>query len=158
MKLDVSIRRALIAVWLVWQAHSGVAQTDNYDLYVSYTDSVEVAIDLANLRTLTFSSSDRTMTANYRDGGSYTHDYSRIGKMYFAVANGIGQVEADSPSLYRLDGELLTLHEEARSAALYRLDGTLVINITEREVWLGELPEGIYILRVDNQTAKLCVR
>ena len=78
--------------------------------------------------------------------------------MYFAVANGIGQVEADSPSLYRLDGELLTLHEEARSAALYRLDGTLVINITEREVWLGELPEGIYILRVDNQTAKLCVR
>lgn len=158
MKINAFICRILIAVGLVWQAHSAVAQTDNYDLYVSYTDSVEVAIDLANLRTLTFSYSDRTMTANYRDGGSYTHDYSRIGKMYFAVADGIGQVETDSPALYRLDGVQLTLHEEVRSATLYRLDGTLVMNITGREVWLGELPKGIYILRVDNQIAKLCVR
>lgn len=135
-----------------------MAQTDNFDLYVSYKDSAVVSLDLANLRSLKFSYSDRTMTANYRNGGSHTHDYTRIGCMYFAISNDIVGVEADEKLLYRLEGTMLTLHEDARHAVLYGVDGKLVMNITDRVVSLYGLKPGIYVLRVDNQTAKLCVQ
>lgn len=151
------MRRLLVAGIVLWQTHSAMAQTDNFDLYVSYTDSVEVSLDLANLRSLKFSYSARTMTANYRNGDSQTHDYSRIGKMYFAAASGIEEVGTED-KLYILDGTTLTLNEEAHNAVLYRLDGTQVMTIDNRVVELRSLQPGIYILRVDNQTAKLCVR
>lgn len=158
IKIDALIRRVLVVGGLVWLSHSAVAQTDSFDLYVSYTDSVEASIDLASLRSLTFSYNDRTMTAHYRGGASSTHDYTRIGKMYFAIDNGIEEVELDEQVWYSLDGVLLELREEVQHAALYRLDGTLVMRITGSKVSLGGLPAGIYILRVDNKTAKLCVR
>ena len=135
-----------------------MAQTDNFDLYVSYKDSAVVSLDLANLRSLKFSYSDRTMTANYRDGSSYTHDYVRIGRMYFAISNDIVDVETEMNLLYRLEGTVLTLHEDAHHAVLYGVDGKLVMNITDRVVSLSRLKPGIYVLRVDNQTAKLCVQ
>lgn len=151
------IRRLLVAGIVLWQSHSAMAQTDSFDLYVSYTDSVEVSLDLANLRSLKFSYSARTMTANYRNGSSQTYDYSRMDKMYFAASSGIEVVNTED-KLYTLNGTTLTLSEEAQIAVLYRLDGTQVITIANREAELRGLQPGIYILRVDNQTAKLCVR
>ena len=151
------IRRLLVAGIVLWQSHCAMAQTENLDLYVSYTDSVEVSLDLANLRSLKFSYSARTMTANYRNGSSQTYDYSRMDKMYFAASNGTEVVNTED-KLYTLNGTTLTLSEEAQIAVLYRLDGTQVITIANREAELRGLQPGIYILRVDNQTAKLCVR
>ncbi len=148
----------LVAGTLAWWTGGAMAQADNFDFYVSYKDSAVVSLDLANLRSLKFSYSDRTMTANYRNGGSHTHDYTRIGCMYFAISNDIVGVEADEKLLYRLEGTMLTLHEDARHAVLYGVDGKLVMNITDRVVSLYGLKPGIYVLRVDNQTAKLCVQ
>lgn len=148
----------LVAGTLAWWTCGTMAQADNFDFYVSYKDSAVVSLDLGNLRSLKFSYSDRTMTANYRNGGSHTHDYTRIGCMYFAISNDIVGVEADEKLLYRLEGTMLTLHEDARHAVLYGVDGKLVMNITDRVVSLYGLKPGIYVLRVDNQTAKLCVQ
>ena len=148
----------LVAGTLAWWTGGAMAQADNFDFYVSYKDSAVVSLDLANLRSLKFSYSDRTMTANYRNGGSHTHDYTRIGCMYFAISNDIVGVEADEKLLYRLEGTMLTLHEDARQAVLYGVYGKLVMNITDRVVSLYGLKPGIYVLRVDNQTAKLCVQ
>ena len=67
MRKERSICRILATCAIVWCAGGAVAQTENFDLYVSYTDSAVVSLDLANLRSLKFSYSDRTMTANYRD-------------------------------------------------------------------------------------------
>ena len=92
------------------------------------------------------------------DGSSYTHDYVRIGRMYFAISNDIVDVETEMNLLYRLEGTVLTLHEDAHHAVLYGVDGKLVMNITDRVVSLSGLKPGIYVLRVDNQTAKLCVQ
>ena len=78
--------------------------------------------------------------------------------MYFAVSNDVIGVETDEKMLYRLDGTMLTLHEDARLAVLYGVDGKPVMNITDRVVSLEGLTSGIYVLRVDNQTAKLCVK
>lgn len=158
MRKERSICRILATCAIAWCAGGAVAQTENFDLYVSYTDSAVVSLDLANLRSLKFSYSDRTMTANYRDGSNYTHDYTRIGSMYFAISNGVIGVETDEKMLYRLDGTMLTLHEDARLAVLYGVDGKPVMNITDRVVSLDGLTSGIYVLRVDNQTAKLCVK
>lgn len=148
----------LVAGTLAWWIGGAMAQADNFDFYVSYKDSAVVSLDLTNLRSLKFSYSDRTMTANYRNGGSHTHDYTRIGCMYFAISNDIVGVETDEKLLYRLEGTMLTLHEDARHAVLYGVDGKLVMNITDRVVSLYGLKPGIYVLRVDNQTAKLCVQ
>lgn len=158
MRIERSVCRILAAFVIAWWTNAAIAQTENFDLYASYTDSVVVSLDLANLRSLKFSYSDRTMTANYRDGSNYTHDYTRIGCMYFAVSNGVIGVEADDKALYRLDGTILTLHEEACHAVLYGIDGKPVMKIADRVVSLHGLMPGIYVLRVDNQTAKLCVQ
>lgn len=136
----------------------GVAQTEGFDLYVSYTDGTEVSLDLARLRSMTFSYNDRMMTVNYRDGSSYTHSYEHMGRMYFAVADGIDAMEADDACLFSLEGTTLTLLNGVRSAKLYRLDGSCLMTIADRVVSLQGLPAGVYILRVDYQTAKLCVR
>lgn len=157
MKSIGLMRRLLVAGIVLWQSHCVMAQTDNFDLYVSYTDSVEVSLDLPNLRSLKFSYSARTMTANYRNGNSQTYDYSRMDKMYFATSSGIETVNTED-KLYALNGTTLTLSEEAHSAVLYRLDGTQVMTIANRDVELRGLQPGIYILRIDNQTAKLCVQ
>jgi hypothetical protein len=78
--------------------------------------------------------------------------------MYFAISNDIVDVETEMNLLYRLEGTVLTLHEDAHHAVLYGVDGKLVMNITDRVVSLSGLKPGIYVLRVDNQTAKLCVQ
>lgn len=157
MKKCSVLHRLLAIALMLWQGQELMAQADGFDWYVSYTDSAEVSLDLANLRSLKFSYSERTMTANYRDGSSRTHDYSRISKMYFAAASGIDAVTSDK-QLYALNGTMLTLNEKVNSAVLYRLDGTPVMTITDSVVQLHGLQPGIYVLRVDNQTAKLCVR
>lgn len=152
------VLRMLVATLLCGVAQYGMAQTDGFDLYVSYTDGRVVSLDLAHLRSMTFSYNDRTMIANYRDGSSYTHSYEHMGRMYFAAASGIGVVTADDRRLFSLEGTTLALHEGVRSAMLYRLDGSCMMTITDRVVSLHGLPAGVYMLRVDNQTAKLCVR
>lgn len=157
MKKGSVLCRLLVIALMLWRGQTIMAQADGFDWYVSYTDSAEVSLDLANLRSLKFSYSERTMIANYRDGSSRTHDYSRISKMYFAAASGINAVNSDK-QLYVLKGTMLTLNEEVNSAVLYRLDGTPVMTITDGVAQLQGLQPGIYILRVDNQTAKLCVR
>ena len=75
----------------------------------------------------------------------------------FAASSGIEAVNTED-KLYTLNGTTLTLNEEAHSAVLYRFDGTKVMTITNREAELRGLQSGIYILRIDNQTAKLCVQ
>lgn len=152
------LRRVIVAGFIVWLGQSAWAQDDGFEWYVSYPDSAEVALDLAHLRSLKFSYSERTMTANYRDGSSFTHDYTQMGKMYFAAASGIGEMSVSEAARYTLDGTMLTLHDDVQDAVLYRLDGTMVMEITDRVVSLDALPAGIYILRVDNQIVKLCVR
>lgn len=140
---------------------SGVnAQTEDYDLYVSYADSVEVSIDLTELRSLDFSYSTRTMTVNYRDGHSDAYDYSRIVKLYFdQVTSGIEQVVFRTEGeFYTLSGETLLLHECPRHAALYSIGGALVRTIREQRVSLDGIPAGVYVLRADSRTAKICVR
>lgn len=153
-----TVLRLLMAALLCGVTGYGVAQTEDFDLYVSYTDGTEVSLDLARLRSMTFSYNDRTMIANYRDGSSYTHSYEHMGRMYFAVADCIDAMEADDTCLFSLEGTTLALHEEVRSAMLYRIDGSCVMTVTDRVVSLQGLPAGAYILRVDNQTAKLCVQ
>ena len=158
MRVNRTIRQILAINALMWLSGLVMAQTDNFDLYVSFTDSVVVSLDLANLRSLKFSYTDRTMTADYRDGSSHTHNYARVGCMYFAAASGTNEMEAGSEMLYSLQGNILTLREGAQRASLYRLDGVLVKNIADRLVSLHDLQPGIYVLHVDNQTAKLCVQ
>ena len=145
-----------LCVGAVWRVD---AQSEGYDLYVAYKDSAVVSLDLASLRSLTFSYSDRTMTANYRNGDSDIYDYTRLNSMYFAEAtNGIVPMEVDEGALYTLQGRVLTLHEGAEQAVLYRLDGVPVMKITGQVVSLQGVQPGIYMLRVDNQMTKLCVR
>lgn len=157
-KFSVACRMAA-TMCLVCIAVSAKAQSDGSDLYISYTDSVEVSLDLVHLRSLEFSYSGRQMFANYRDGSSRTHDYSRIGKLYFdAVANGIEIVMPEERgALFTLAGTLLTLHSEASGAALYNMNGLLVKMFTGKEVSIDGLPSGVYVLRVDNQTTKICI-
>jgi hypothetical protein len=142
----------------MWMSSFVVAQGDKFDLYVSYVDNTVVSFDLANLRSLNFSYSERTMTVNYRDGRNATYDYEHMRRMYFASASGIDKIDSDDKPLYSLDGIVLTLHEGVEKAVLYRMDGSCVITISDRVVSLQGLPAGIYVLRIDNQTAKLCVR
>lgn len=132
---------------------------DDYDLYASYTDSVEVSLDLANLRSIEFSYRDRTLTANYRDGSNSLFDYSRIGKLYFdAATNGIEQVAIEKEgAFFTLSGNALTLHPESGNAALYGVNGALVTPLVGKTISLDGLPAGVYVLRVDNQTAKICI-
>lgn len=147
---------AALCIGAVWRAD---AQTEGYDLYVAYKDSAVVSLDLASLRSLTFTYSERTMTANYRNGDSDIYDYSRFGSMYFAEAtNGVAPMEVDDAALYALQGTVLTLRGGAEQAVLYRLDGVPVMKITGRVVSLQGVQPGIYVLRVDNQMTKLCVR
>lgn len=153
----IALRMLMAALLCVWTRY-GMAQTEDFDLYVSYTDGTLVSLNLAHLRSMTFSYNDRTMTANYRDGSSHTHSYEHMESMYFAAASGIDTIEADDMCLFSLNGTTLTLHEDVRRAMLYRLDGSSVMTVNDRMVSLQGLPAGVYILRVDNQTAKLCVR
>ena len=158
MRMSRTIRQILTINAFMWLSGHVMAQSENFDLYISYTDSVVVSLDLANLRSLKFSYTDRTMTAIYRDGNSHTHDYARVGCMYFAAASDINGIEAEGEKLYSLQGNILTLREGVQKASLYRLDGVLVKNIADRVVPLQDLQPGIYVLHVDNQTAKLCVQ
>lgn len=153
-------RRGFAVVLLACNMSLTYAQTDDFDLYMSFVDSVEVSLDLANLRSLTFSNTDRTMTASYRNGSSYTHDYSLIGRLYFdALANGMEELLPEEENvLYKLVGRVLTLHSEGRNVALYSMSGTLIMSLEGDVVKLDCLPSGIYVLRVNDQTAKLCVR
>ena len=152
------IYRILFVNVFMWMSSFVVAQGDKFDLYVSYVDNTVVSFDLANLRSLNFSYSERTMTVNYRDGRNTTYDYEHMRRMYFASASGIDKIDSDDKPLYSLDGIVLTLHEGVEKAVLYRMDGSCVITISDRVVSLQGLPAGIYVLRIDNQTAKLCVR
>lgn len=159
-KKYVTWKRLLFAVALcmgaMWQAN---AQTEGYDLYVAYRDSAVVSLDLANLRSLTFSYSNRTMTVNYHNGDSDTYDYTQLGLMYFAEAtNSVESLENSDAALYKLQGTVLTLCDGAEQAVLYRLDGVPVMEITSRAVSLQGVQPGIYVLRVDNKMTKLCVR
>lgn len=153
------LRRMLAVASMACSVAGAYAQTDGYDLYVSYTDSVEVSLDLAHLRSLTFSYRDRSMTAHYRDGSNSILDYSRIGKLYFdAATNGVAPTEVEAKgAFFTLSGDMLTLHAEPVSAALYSPNGALVTSLAGRVVSLAGLPAGIYILRVDNQIAKICL-
>lgn len=153
-----SFGRRLFAAACIACTAAGV-HADDYDLYVSYTDSVEVSLDLANLRSLKFTYRDRTMTANYRDGSNSLFDYSRIGKFYFdAATNGIEKVaSAQEGAFFTLSGDRLTLHTEWSNAALYGVNGALVTPLVGKTTSLTGLPAGVYVLRVDNQTAKICI-
>jgi hypothetical protein len=147
---------AALCIGAVWRAN---AQTEVYDLYFAYRDSAVVSLDLANLRSLTFSYSDRTMTAHYHNGDSDTYDYTQLGLMYFTEAtNGVESMEYDDAELYMVQGRVLTLHDGAEQVVLYRLDGVPVMEITSRAVSLQGVQPGIYVLRVDNQMTKLCVK
>ena len=153
-------RREFAAALLACSMSLTYAQADDFDLYMSFVDSVEVSHDLANLRSLTFSNTDRTMTASYRNGSSYTHDYSRIGRLYFdALANGMEEILSEEKNvLFTLVGRVLTLHGGGSNSAIYSMSGALVMQLEDGVVRLDCLPSGIYVLRVNNQTAKLCVR
>lgn len=160
MELVSWFRRGLAVAFVACSMSLAYAQTDDFDLYLSYADSVEVSLDLANLRSLAFSNTDRTMIVAYRNGSSYTHDYSRIGKLYFdALTNGMAEsLPEEKNILYTLVGRVLTLHGEGHNSALYNMNGALIMQLESCVVRLDRLPAGIYVLRVNNQTAKLCVR
>lgn len=158
--IKTSVFRRFVLMWLLtgW-IFGGIAQTEDYNLYLSYTDSVEVGIDLTQLRSLKFSYSTRTMTVNYRDGRSDAHDYSRIAKLYFDKAtSGIEQADfKEEGEFYTLSGKTLRLHEVSHQAVLYSIGGSLVRIIIGQEISLEGVPAGVYVLRVDSRTAKICV-
>ena len=101
----------------------------------------------------------RVVYRHYRDGSNSILDYSRIGKLYFdAATNGVAPTEVEARgAFFTLSGDMLTLHAEPVSAALYSPNGALVTSLAGRVVSLAGLPAGIYILRVDNQIAKICL-
>lgn len=134
------------------------AYPDGIELYVAYSDNTEVGLDLVHLRSISFSYKERSMTAHYDNGGSRTHDYSRVAKMYFRDgASGISCAQPDALP-YTLRGTLLYLDVNARHVALYHANGVLALKITDRVTSLEGLPAGVYILRVEHQNTKLCVR
>ena len=134
------------------------AYPDGIELYVAYSDNTKVGLDLAHLRSISFSYKERIMMVHYADGSNRTHDYSRVAKMYFGdTTNGISYAQSEALP-YVLKGTFLYLDDEVDHATLYYANGVLALKIIDRVTSLEGLPAGVYILRVEHQNTKLCVR
>jgi len=116
--------------------------------YLTFTtaEGAETSMSVSNLK-ITFSDNNLVAT---NDAGTQTFALAGLQKMYFATspATGIHSVQTGSAtSVSILGGKLFVDGAEANSVSIYSLDGRKMRN--------QNLTRGAYIVRVNGQTYKV---
>lgn len=141
MKLSLTAFRHLSAAALLVALPSSAASPDA-SLVLRHADGTSVSLPVAQLRSLTFSYSDRTFTAHYSDGTpAATYDYAAAVSLSFRETTSVAPVVA----------------EPSASVRVFSVDGTLVGEGSEDSV-TATLAPGIYIVADGVNTHKLLVR
>lgn len=127
-------------------------------LVITKSNSDEVNVKLADLRTITFANGN--MILNAKDATTSNYAISDVQKMYFSTTgSGLAVLNADevSISISQKGDELTVFNTGDAQAYIVRIDGAKVYDQRVGEtstINIGMLDRGFYILKVKNKTFK----
>lgn len=167
--------RPLHAILLVAVLSIGTsARADDYDLYLYGSDGSYTSLDVANLRSLSFSQQREynadsvriyvnRVHANFDDGTSVSYDLSGYESILFApVATSISAVTTtpSAPQILTASNGRLTANADGQ-LRIVALDGRLLSQIEVRageSLSLTSMPAGIYIVHLSGQSIKIRIQ
>lgn len=150
----ISIMKKTILMALLLSAGSMAAMADDYKYLTVATNSAEESIELATIQKITFEGKNVVVTTS---AGQATFPQSEMQKMFFsATATAIEAMPQQSESLKVAQGVLSVkgngmVHIYSSNGALQRLakvEG-------DAKISLNNLPKGVYIISMGNQTIKV---
>lgn len=145
-------KQTLIAALLM--AASTTAMADEYQYLTVAYNKVEQSIELATIKKITFENNLVVVTTTE---GQVTFPQSEMEKMFFSVTpTAIKELPTESNNM-QVSGNTLQVKGNGL-LHIYSSNGTLVRMAKVEEqasISLGNLPKGIYIINLGNQTIKV---
>ena len=139
---------------------------DTY-LNVVSTDGTESQVSLTDIRNLTFSNADN-FYVNLLTGVSDSFQYTSVRKLVFTTTSGLHE-EVDAKNLISIYPNpaksfinLKNLDGKEMNVVIYSVAGIQVANLKNvsegQSIDVSFLPNGVYFVKVNNQTFKLLKR
>lgn len=155
---------------LMFSSQAAHADDGDYDLYLVSLEGAYTRLDIANLRSLSFSQEyvDKvwlnSMSVNRVDGTSVNYVLNTADCLLFApLATDIDNVQQQPASdalAVKVSPSVISLSTSGM-LSVYGLDGRLVRNVSVSAgipVSTSDMMPGTYILRINGQTAKILIR
>ena len=154
----------LTALFLTTGIGHGVADEAVSNLVINLKDGSKMVCLLSDEPKLTFSLSELTVKT---EKTSFTVLLDNLAKFGFeSSTSAIGSVGADGGIDYTLDGDRLFVKGLSAGARveLFRIDGVRMFEKTNRtengslEISVGSFSPGVYLLKMNDTTAKIVIR